>query len=148
MFIAKTKMSEVIRSEWKQKQTKEKITKISIMLDFMEGKAIDLQPRQSEKLSDMPSCEKKVQREMVIYNTKSGSVKSVKYHLIRIIGDITLTYDEYDTVLRLTEAFLNSRPIRLSTLFKCINNGTLFSIWRMFRLQLNQKKNQIEIVLY
>lgn len=41
-----------------------------------------------------------------------AAVKSVKYHLIRIIGDTTLTYDEYDTILCQTEAFLNSRPIR------------------------------------
>lgn len=40
-----------------------------------------------------------------------AAVKSVKYHLIRIIRDTTLTYDEYDTLLCQTEAFLNSRPI-------------------------------------
>lgn len=40
-----------------------------------------------------------------------AAVKSVKYHLVRIIGDTTLTYDEYDTILCQTEAFLNSRPL-------------------------------------
>lgn len=40
-----------------------------------------------------------------------AAVKSVKYHLTRIIGTTTLTYDEYDTVLCQTESFLNSRPI-------------------------------------
>lgn len=40
-----------------------------------------------------------------------AAVKSVKYHLVRLIGDTTLTYDEYDTILCQTEAFLNSRPL-------------------------------------
>lgn len=40
-----------------------------------------------------------------------AAVKSVKYHLVRIIGNISLTYDEYDTILCQTEALVNSRPL-------------------------------------
>lgn len=40
-----------------------------------------------------------------------AAVKSIKYHLVRIIGETSLTYDEYDTILCQVEAFVNSRPI-------------------------------------
>lgn len=40
-----------------------------------------------------------------------AAVKSVKYHLTRIIGNTSLTYDEYDTILCQTEALVNSRPL-------------------------------------
>lgn len=37
--------------------------------------------------------------------------KLMKYHLIRIIGDSTLTFDVYSTVLSQVEAMINSRPL-------------------------------------
>lgn len=40
-----------------------------------------------------------------------AAVKSVKYHLIRIIGDTTLTFEEYNTMLCQAEAYVNSRPL-------------------------------------
>lgn len=43
-----------------------------------------------------------------------AGVKSVKFHLKRVIGDSTLTYEELSTVLVQIESCLNSRP--LSTL--------------------------------
>lgn len=41
-----------------------------------------------------------------------AAVKSVKHHLIREIGDNTLTYEEYITILKQVEACVNSRPLQ------------------------------------
>lgn len=57
IFIIKTKVDDETRYEWKQKQVKENLVKVSDLLDFLENKAIELQPTQSGKLSQMMSCE-------------------------------------------------------------------------------------------
>jgi hypothetical protein len=54
-----------------------------------------------------------------------AGVKSTKHHLHRTIGDKTLTFEEYSTLLSQIEACLNSRP--LCQISDCANNDTVLT---------------------
>lgn len=57
------------------------------------------------------------------------AIKSAKYHIKRVIGDVALNYDKMSTVLAEIEAILNSRPI----------SQILVRFWKRWSLEyLNQ----------
>lgn len=55
VFIVCTKLNEEIRAGWKQKQNRDAPFSITVLLEFLENTALEIQPSQDEKLSQMLS---------------------------------------------------------------------------------------------
>lgn len=58
-LIIRTKLNEEIRSEWIRQQARDTTQDISDLLDFLENKAIEMQPIQLESLNQLMGCEPK-----------------------------------------------------------------------------------------
>ncbi|CAH2088129.1 unnamed protein product [Euphydryas editha] len=85
----------------------------------------------SRELEQLTHCQASIAKHLETNNTEwhfipahapnfgglwEAGVKSTKFHLKRVIGDATLTYEELTTLLNQVEACLNSRPISVINL--------------------------------
>lgn len=95
-FIVKTKIDEETRSEWRQKQVKEKLVKTTDLLDFLENRASELQPAQSQHLSQMLNNESKRKFNKKIFQVteKKGGKANVHYVMENITLKTAISLEE------------------------------------------------------
>lgn len=78
-FIIKTKLDDQTRSEWRQHVGRKLTTTTKELLEFLETKAIELLPSQSEKLSQiMKSGERKFPQKKVIFQVNESKQNKEK----------------------------------------------------------------------
>lgn len=74
-LIIRTKLNGDIRSEWNRLQAKDKSSKITDLLDFLEGKANEALPIQIESLNQLMSCEPKKKSSHRIFQVNEQPAK-------------------------------------------------------------------------
>ncbi|GFU71443.1 integrase catalytic domain-containing protein [Trichonephila clavipes] len=71
-----------------------------------------------------------------------AGIKSTKYHLKRVVGEMKLSYEEFEIFLTQIEVFLNSRPLTLLTSIPETNyidsNNSYLTKWQQIQKPVQQ----------
>lgn len=124
-FTIRSKLTEDLRFEWKQKQAKEKSTKIADLLNHLEDKAIELQPVTSEKKSEKnekkgqsTSCDTRKHPKRIFQVSEQKPKKSANCPLCNALHE-----PSYCRTLKGKDAKSISKIVKKNNLcFKCMEN--------------------------